>query len=630
MRPVIQFFFLLIVISSFFTECGKANKSKQKSDINRELSFLDSLSNVDPVKADSLGLIVLKKAFVISEDSTIARSYYVRTGIYINLGKLDSANACVKKGLDYCSHNKMELQKLLFDVKKGTILLLEGDYLECTKTLKQALPGLLKFNEYRNYVKAQANIGWAFFNTEQFELALPKTREAMSLALKYGYSDIYSEYQQRMGSIFGQMKAMNPEKPEYYDSAVLYFKRYESDLVKINNPIDIAYYFNNMGSLNLANLRNDSAIYYLRKATVLFKQYNLELDLGFSYANMGLAFQRLKKYDSAFIYQNLASEIAIKTNNTELQTTTVNNLAVLQSDRKYFQSSNAYFKKYFELFQKQINEKILLSNRDIYVKLEVEKKEKENALLLSNKLTLEKRNLRNIFSSIGVISLLIFGMFYYLKRRNNLEKLREKEAEKQREIAVLTAGENERKRIAKDLHDNLGAYASAILSATSKGNLNAASLEYVNHSAQQIIQNLKETVSVLNNEEITFAELVDAFKTTAIRLLKNYPEFTFTVKENFAYNGIMNVIQNIHIKSILNELLQNTIKHSMGSAIVLEILENDETVTINYSDNGIGYNWQSHFNGNGIRNILSRSVELNLDIDFVAQHTNKCVLKVRK
>lgn len=629
MKNIVKFGFLLLAVSFLLIGCRNEIKSISETKINKELYFLDSLSNANPVLADSLSLKVLQSAIVNSEDSTIAKIYYIRTGIYINLGKLDSANACVKNGLLYCKENN-ELQKVLFDVKKGTILLREGNFLECTKTLKETLPKLLKFKEYRNYVKAQANIGWAFFNTEQFDIALPTTREAISLAAKYGYNDLYSEYQQRMGAIFGQVLALNPTKTEYYDSAIFYFKRYESDLLKNNNTFDLAYFFNNMGGLNIANFKNDSAIYYLRKAAILFRAFNSDLDVGFAYANMGVAFQRLKEYDSSYKYQILASEIGIKTNNTELQTTTVNNLAVLQNNRKEYQSANEYYKKYFELFQKQSNEKILLSNRDIYVKLEVEKKEKENAILLANKLSLEKKNLGIVFSSIGLSALLVFAMFYYLKHRRNLEKLREKEAEKQKEIAILTAGENERKRIAKDLHDNLGAYASAILSTTSKDNLDTAAIGYVNYSAQQIIQNLKETVSVLNNEEIVFSELVDAFKTTAIRLLKNYPGFTFTVKENFTYNGIMNVIQNIHIKSILNELLQNTIKHSQGNIILLEILEKEETVDIIYSDNGIGYNWQNTFTGNGIRNILSRSAEMNLEIDFESAHTNKCVLKVKK
>ncbi|MCC7299375.1 MAG: tetratricopeptide repeat protein, partial [Bacteroidia bacterium] len=445
MKNILKFGFLLITVSFLLIGCRNEIKSITETKINTKLYFLDSLSNTNPVLADSLGMLILKSAISASEDSTIAKIYYVRTGIYINLGKLDSANACVKKGLEYCKENN-ELQKLLFEVKKGTILLLEGNYMECTKTLKETLPGLLKFKDYRNHVKAQANIGWAFFNTEQFDIALPTTREAISLAAKYGYSDLYSDDQQRMGAIFGQVLALNPTKTEYYDSAIFYFKRYESDLLKNNNTFDLAYFFNNMGGLNIANFKNDSAIYYLSKAAILFREFNSDLDVGFAYANMGVAFQRLKEYDSSYKYQILASEIGIKTNNTELQTTTVNNLAVLQTNRKEYQSANEYYKKYFELFQKQSNEKILLSNRDIYVKLEVEKKEKENALLLANKLNLEKRNLRILFSSIGLIALLIFGMFYYLKHRRNLEKLRGKEAQKQKEIAILTAGENERKR----------------------------------------------------------------------------------------------------------------------------------------------------------------------------------------
>ena len=70
-------------------------------------------------------------------------------------------------------------------------------------------------------------------------------------------------------------------------------------------------------------------------------------------------------------------------------------------------------------------------------------------------------------------------------------------------------------------------------------------------------------------------------------------------------NNLPNDIK-IELYRIIQELMNNIIKHAQASQVDIQITERDESVNLMVEDNGVGYDTQSSSHGIGIKNIRSR------------------------
>jgi signal transduction histidine kinase len=178
--------------------------------------------------------------------------------------------------------------------------------------------------------------------------------------------------------------------------------------------------------------------------------------------------------------------------------------------------------------------------------------------------------------------------------------------------------EIERQRISRDLHDNMGAYTSALianvqqLKSTTGDN---ADLQKMQTNAEQILSSLRETIWVLNNKEITVQEFSDGFKNYCFKLLKNFEHISFDADENITNNFTLQASKAIHLNKIMQEVVQNIIKHANATDINYTLNTKDDLL-IQITDNGKGFDINSKTNGYGLENIQWRAKEAGLDVSI--------------
>lgn len=63
----------------------------------------------------------------------------------------------------------------------------------------------------------------------------------------------------------------------------------------------------------------------------------------------------------------------------------------------------------------------------------------------------------------------------------------------------------------------------------------------------------------------------------------------------------MNEIQSVILYRIINELINNTIKHAKASQANIDLIIADENITLIFEDNGIGFNDHNNFKGIGLK-----------------------------
>jgi signal transduction histidine kinase len=209
---------------------------------------------------------------------------------------------------------------------------------------------------------------------------------------------------------------------------------------------------------------------------------------------------------------------------------------------------------------------------------------------------------------VGVV--LIREIFYSLKRAE-IDRLR---TEKRVLNAVINTEENERRRFAKDLHDGLGPLLSTVkMSLSSLGSrINDPSdksiLNNTNHLVNESISTIKDISNnlsphVLSNFGLTSA--IGAF-TTKINQTKTIEIDFKSNMENVRLENDKEVV----IYRAVCELINNAMQHSGASRIEIELNKHEKFVTLQFYDNGRGFDTSTlskeDTKGMGLSNIETR------------------------
>lgn len=225
----------------------------------------------------------------------------------------------------------------------------------------------------------------------------------------------------------------------------------------------------------------------------------------------------------------------------------------------------------------------------------------------------------NILSTLIPFALIVFiiaiGVVVLNQQfRNNLHKqILEKETLKiqhqdQLLQTVVTVQEDERKRIARDLHDELGA-------ALSISRMMLVQLEQTYPEGEDKVIQIREIIeSTLAStrrisHELMPLNLENLGLEKALKSLGNRIEATGALKTNVAITGLPNKpfwLLELGLYRILSELINNTLKYAEATEIDIRIIPDDLGLVCTYQDNGKGLTENGQKNGLGFISVESR------------------------
>lgn len=243
--------------------------------------------------------------------------------------------------------------------------------------------------------------------------------------------------------------------------------------------------------------------------------------------------------------------------------------------------------------------------------------EKEKQLLMERKEKAQSRAIATILGITLLLGLIISILVYRDSKRKRLLAIQDKNIQsekvtnllKEQELIALNAmiegQEQERKRIAEDLHDRLGSTLSAVKMHMEVLSENDARYDKINSIVNKAVNDTREIAHNMLSGVLTKFGLM-----AALYDLKDTLESSDQFEVNLGsiqFDERLDSETEIHIYRIIQELISNTLKHAKATRIDLELKRTSERgLIISYRDNGIGFDPATVIEGMGLKNIKNR------------------------
>jgi len=490
-----------------------------------------------------------------------------------------------------------------------------GDYPEAMKAATEELSLAEDQNDSLRVARVYSTIGFIYFRQGDtnasryyYTLYLNLTQKAKdSFLMADGYSDI------------GEVETSAGRYPEAMAALFKAYALYEglgNAEYLINTCYLISRVYKDMGNYT-------EALQYARRSVKNIETTpSNEYDKARYYINAGDVYKNLAEPDTALEMTHRGLDIALWIRHREDELEAWHTLAGIYALQRRYDSAYRYDRLYSDLKDSITNERTQGAIERIHEQYAVERKDREIAL---QKAELARQSLlKNIFLSAFVL-LIGFILLLYNRRRLKQRAEQERELSRQRNEqfgAVIMAQENERTRIAQDIHDTVGSLVSA-----AKLNLSALDEERISSDPEQArrykvsLQLLDEVSTELRNvaHNIMPGGLSKLGLPAAVKGLLDTLSAPSGLAINYSAYGFDERLPEgaeISIYRILLELINNVIKHSRASLLTVQLIRYPEYINLVVEDNGVGFS-RGRSKGMGLGNILSRVKYLKgtMDID---------------
>lgn len=212
-----------------------------------------------------------------------------------------------------------------------------------------------------------------------------------------------------------------------------------------------------------------------------------------------------------------------------------------------------------------------------------------------------KSSIVEVILFLGLIGREMYSVF---KDRNTL-LVKQKELKEEMLHAVIKSQEKERNILGRELHDMIGANMSVVRQSTPKENKKLI----------KIIDETIDSVRSLSHGLMTPRVQGDQLKNEIIDLCLSCSNEQFAVNYYFhEWNAILDEEDSTHFYRIIQELLQNAVKHSQANEVFIQIILQKNSIKMSFEDNGKGFDVSKK--GKGLLGVAHRAEILNATMRF--------------
>ncbi len=455
---------------------------------------------------------------------------------------------------------------------------------EASIKLAQEMIHLAEEHKQKEYViKFRTNLSNAYHNINFFEKGVTTAQEAVTLSREMEPYDPFLEF------ISLNVMAINYDDWGKVEEAIATHRK--ALALPDIHPETREMCLNNIGNSFIKLNELDSAEKYIKASVRINQKYRGNYGLATSMNNLADVWLRKNYLDSVKFYLDSAEYFAITSASLEKKRDVYNTLY-----RYYEKVGNStaavdYLNRYHQVKDQMVNAE----------KLQVIENLEKEALKQEKEIELRTRNLWIAVSILVVITLLFLLRQAHLRRKRLAQEARLKLQE-------------ERLRISRDLHDNIGAelsYMSSVIDQKLYSETNEETkreLEQLGETSKNAMSQLRETIWAVQTEEITLHKFTEKLR----QLSRKYTqlldlELIITYKGK---NHLLEPAQVISLFRICQEALNNAIKYANCNQMHFTINGMPQSISILITDNGKGFDLETVERGYGLNNMEERSKEL--------------------
>lgn len=239
-----------------------------------------------------------------------------------------------------------------------------------------------------------------------------------------------------------------------------------------------------------------------------------------------------------------------------------------------------------------------------------------------------------LFDNQGRPTRLIGAMQDLTDRRKLEQQLTNEKISKQKQLtqATIEGQEKERSEISKELHDNINQILVTIKLylelALDDSRLKDDLIKRSSEKIMYCINEIRTLSKSLAPPSLNDYGLVEAI-TELIENIRLTKSFNIDLKVKLDSINQFNGLQQLYIYRIIQEQLNNIIKHAAAKNVWVELVENYRSIDLIIRDDGKGFNPKEKSGGIGLTNIQNRAELLNGTLEIISAKNEGCLLKVR-
>jgi two-component system, NarL family, sensor kinase len=598
----------------------------------------------------------LIKLLPLAKEDTLAVQLYINLGQQYESNKPELAKHYYRKAGDLSTKIHFPKGEIQYINNITYVLNLQGKYDSSLMLNLRGVEIARKTKDSLNLAKTLFNTGTSYRCMEEYENAVKYYEEGKLLFEKFGNENIEAQSYDILQVLYFDLKN--------YTKAITLGEKAVSALRKMNEPSMLGMALANLG-LNYVSVKEyDKASLVFNEALKIGKKIDDKNMQASQYLNLGDISLQKGEYEQLKTYMSKALVLARELNSSESELIAIKGLSFYYTYKKdyrtalkcgkdalsisyrydyksqrakvFTQLSNLAYAmqdmplgEYYATESSALEDSILNENIKKYTvnlekKYETEKKENQIHKLetekLRQELLLHHKEIWNnvLLGSAFTLILVTFLSYRNYKQKQKIQERRiaELETEKQLEAteAVLKGEEQERTRLAKDLHDGLGGMLSGIKYSfnTMKENLimTPDNHQAFERSMDMLDSSIKEMRRVAHN--MMPEALVRFGLCTALKDFCNDINQSGALKVNYQCIGLegysLDQTVSITLYRIVQELINNTMKHAQAKSAIVQVTKVNDQLTVTVEDDGKGFDTSllSESNGMGWTNIRNR------------------------
>jgi len=576
-----------------------------------------------PEISRELSEIAIQKSEILQNNFLKTRSF-LRKGVYYDIvGKKDNSLLWYDKAYEIAkAADDKDAMASVYN-NKGLIYWGKEQYKTAMDYYLSSYEIFKDLGQQRGQANSLNNIGLLLSKLKRHKES--NSYHKHSLVIRKGIKDTYG-----IGASYTNM-VMNFSALKQLDSCVYYAQKSIVSKQKINDIRGLATSYNSLGKTYQQLQQNDSAVYYLKKADEIYQRFNSRKHRAKNIQLLGISYYNQGNYKAAIDAYTIALE-NLSDSQMMIKSKALRRMANAYRELGDFENASHYYQETIKLQDTIQKEKETIATNEIFEKYQSAEKEKEillqRAEIAEKNASISKKNTTIYGMIAGVLVFLALGYLLY-----NQQKLKNRQLQKENElkdalIKVETQNKlhEQRLKISRDLHDNIGSQLTFIISSIDnlKYGLKDANPDFldrlsnINFFTRNTINQLRDTIWAMNMDEIHFEDLEQRMMNhigQAKVLTGAEIEFSNEVSENSTFSSLVG----INIFRIMQEAINNAIKHADSKTISIHFQEKKEQYVLAIIDDGKGFDMHENDDGNGLENMQLRAQEIYGKLHIISQ-----------